>query len=258
MSKVLKYIITTVLVALAVTAFILFEAVRIEIIPNDYEANKLLIGVIYHLVVGGLLIWLIYLVGNVPYLSFRYTTGKTLLWCLPCLLVALVNVPFVDLIKGTITIERMDLLWLYIIYVISIALIEEIVFRGILLYLCLDYLRNVKHRYFFAALISTAIFALFHFTNLFTGMSIGNVLLQVGYTFLIGGMFAVMMLKTNNVWLCVIIHAIFDFGGLLTQEIASGNPWDSQLFWILTIACGILCAGHIIVSLINMEKKHAS
>ena len=258
MNKTLKYIITILLVALSVTAFVLFEAVHIDIIPDDYEANKLLCSVIYHFIIGGLLIWFIYLVGNAPYMSFKDTTKKKLLWCLPCLLVALVNIPLIDLIKGSITFTRLDLIFLYIVYVISIALIEEIVFRGILLYLCLDYLRNAKLKYFFAALISTAIFSLFHITNLFAGMGFLDVLLQVGYTFLIGGMFAVMMLKTNNVWLCVIVHAIFDFGGLLTFEIADGNPWDNQLFWIFTIACGILCAGHIIVSLINMEKKHVS
>ena len=89
-------------------------------------------------------------------------------------------------------------------------------------------------------------------------MSVFDVLLQVGYTFLIGAMFAVMTLKTKNVWLSVIIHAIFDFGGLLTLEIADGDPWGNRVFWILTIVCGTLCAGHIIVSLINMERKHAA
>ena len=258
MNKTLKYIITIVLVTLSVTAFILFEAIHIDIILDDYEANKLVTSIIYHLVVGALLLWLIHLVGSAPYMSWKGTTPKMLLWCLPCLLVALVNFPFASFITGDMSITRMDLMVLYIIYVISIALIEEIVFRGILLFLCLDYLRNAKLKYFFAALITTSIFALFHLTNLFVGMGPLDVLLQVGYTFLIGGMFAVMMLKTNNVWLCVIIHALFDFGGLLSYEIADGNPWNNQVFWILTIVVGLLCAGHIIVSLINMEKKHAS
>lgn len=259
MDKTIKYIITIVLAALAVTAFVLFEAIHIEIFPDDYELNKLLTSIIYYFVMGALLLWIIYIVGNTPYMSWKGTTSKMLLWCLPCLLVALVNFPFASLIMGEMHIDRMDLMPLYIVYVISIAVIEEIVFRGILLFLCLDYLRNTKLKYFFAALISTTIFALFHFTNLFVGtMGILDVLLQVGYTFLIGGMFAVMMLKTNNVWLCVIIHALFDFGGLLAFEIADGNPWENPVFWILTIACGILCAGHIIVSLINMERKHAA
>ena len=258
MNKYSKYLITIALVALAVTTFVLFE-LQGKILTTDPIVNSMLGRLIYQLSVGALFIWLIYIMGDRQYLFLNRTTKKKLLWCLPCLLVALVNFPFASLIMGEMHIVRMDLMPLYIIYVISIAVIEEIVFRGILLFLCLDYLRNAKLKYFFAALISTTIFALFHFTNLFVGtMGILDVLLQVGYTFLIGGMFAVMMLKTNNVWLCVIIHALFDFGGLLAFEIADGNPWENPVFWILTIACGILCAGHIIVSLINMEKKHAA
>ena len=259
MNKTIKYIITIVLAALAVTAFVLFEAIHLEMIPDDYAMNTLVTGIVYRFVVGALLIWLIYLVGNTPYMSWKGTSSKMLLWCLPCLLVALVNFPFASFISGEMHFVRQDLIALYIVYVFFVAIIEEVVFRGILLYLCLDYLRNAKLKYFFAALISTAIFALFHLTNLFVGMGVLDVLLQVGYTFLIGGMFAVMMLKTNNIWLCVIIHALFDFGGLLhVQELVDASPWDNRVFWILTIACGILCAGHIIVSLINMERKHVS
>ena len=88
-------------------------------------------------------------------------------------------------------------------------------------------------------------------------MDIGSVLLQSVYTFLIGGMLAVVAIKTKNIWMGVIIHAAFDFGGLMTTTIATGDPWDA-VFWILTISCGILCAGHIIYSLFNMERKHVS
>jgi hypothetical protein len=34
---------------------------------------------------------------------------------------------------------------------------------------------------------------------------------------------------------------------------AFGDPWDI-VFWILTIVFGLLSAGHIIVTLINMER----
>ena len=101
------------------------------------------------------------------------------------------------------------------------------------------------------------LFALFHLTNIFAGMDIGSVLLQSVYTFLIGGMLSVVAIKTKNIWMGVIIHAAFDFGGLMTTTIATGDPWD-VVFWILTISCGILCAGHIIYSLFNMERKHVS
>ena len=256
MNKYIKYAITIALAALAVTCFILFELVHLQLV-EDPITNTLLSRTIYHLALCALFIWLAIILNSIPYLTFRYTTVKGLLWCLPCLLVALVNFPYSGLITKAVSIDRLDLMGLYILYVISIAILEELVFRGILVFLLLDVFRRQRYNYFLAVLISSLAFSLFHFTNLFIGMDLVSVLLQVIYTFLIGAMLAVTVLKTKNVWLCVIIHAIFDFGGLLTGEIASGSPWD-MTFWILTISCGILCAGHIIVSLINLERKHVS
>ena len=90
-------------------------------------------------------------------------------------------------------------------------------------------------------------------TNLLVGADIVSVLLQIVYSFLIGAMLTVVLFKTRNIWMCVLIHALFNFGGLLTSFIAIGNPWD-LVFWILTIVFGVLCAGHIIMALIKLEK----
>ena len=256
MNKTLKYTIAIILVILAVTGFILFEVVKLKMVQDD-TMNSMLGRSIYYLLIAGLFIWLQYILGNSPYMSIKSLTYKTALWCLPCLLVILANFPFGALIKGQVTINRLDLIWLYIIYVIGISLVEEIVFRGVLLFLLLDIFKNHNLKYFLSALISSAVFALFHLTNIFAGMDIGSVLLQSVYTFLIGGMLSVVTIKTKNIWMGVIIHAAFDFGGLMTTTIATGDPWDA-VFWILTISCGILCAGHIIYSLFNMERKHVS
>ena len=134
---------------------------------------------------------------------------------------------------------------------------EEIVFRGVLLFLLLDIFKGHKLKYFLSALISSGIFALFHLLNIFANMDIGSVLLQSIYTFLIGGMLAVVALKAKNIWMGVFIHMAFNIGGLMSTTIATGDPWDT-VFWILTITCGILCAGHIIYSLFNLERKHVS
>ena len=256
MNKYLKYIITASLFIAAAVSFVLFEILKISIV-NDVVTNILLTRAIYHTIIVLLIVWIIWLTNTPIFTRFDKNFPKQLLWTLPCFLVAFVNFPISGLITDSVTIVRMDLMALYILYVTSIAFIEELVFRGILLLLLLDFLRYKKYRYTLAALFSSLIFALFHLTNLFMGMDIVSVLLQVVYTFLIGGMFSVIVLKTKNIWLCIIIHAIFDFGGLLTEHIAVGNPWDVT-FWILTITCGILCAGHIIVSLINLERKYVS
>ena len=256
MNKTVKYAITIVLTALAVTGFILFEIVHLKIL-EDVSLNAMLGRTIYYFLIAGLFVWLGYLLNNSPYLSIKVVKPKMWLWCLPCLLVALVNFPYTALINGDVSFLHLDFLWLYILYVIGIALVEEFVFRGVLLFLLLDVFRRQRLKYFLSALITSLVFALFHLTNIFAGMDVGTALLQVTYTFLIGGMLSVTALKTKSVWPCIIIHAIFDFGGLLTETIAVGNPWDTT-FWILTIVCGILCAGHIIVSLINLERKYVS
>ena len=182
---------------------------------------------------------------------------KTLLWSLPCFMVAFINFPYSALINGTASIERMDLMGLYILYVIGVALLEELIFRGIAMMVIGDLLKGKKHKPLLTALISSLVFSLFHLTNLFSGADIGSVMLQCLYTFLIGGMLAVTVLKGGNVWLCVLIHALFDFGGLLIIQIGSGNPWD-LVFWILTVVGGVLCAGHIMFSLLKLERNYVS
>jgi len=253
MNKYSRHLITIALVALAVTTFVLFE-VQDKYLTTDPIVNSMLGRTIYQLSIGALFIWLIYTIGNRSYLFLTKTTKKKLLWCLPCLITCLVNFPWFGLISGNIAVSTAIYLPLYAIYVISIALVEELVFRGVLLNIVFQYMRKTKLPYVFSVLVSSAIFAAFHIFNLFEGATIEGVLLQMVYTFLIGCMFAVIQIKMGSVWYCVILHGLFNFGGLFTNfGFAFGNPWD-VVFWILTIVFGLLCAGHIIATLINMER----
>ena len=260
-------IITILLFVLGTICFIFFDVRPITIL-GDALANKLLTGFVARFGLSLVFGWMLYQYGGRKYLLFDRKFPKYLLWALPCLMVGLVNFPVSALINGQVTIVRTDLLGLYAIYVISVALLEELIFRGVLLIIVSDYLRNTKHKYLFTALICAAVFSLFHLTNLFVGMSISYVLLQCLYTFLIGGMLMITMFKTKNIWLCVLAHAIFDFGGLLTSafveednkllSIAVGDPWESPIFWVLTIVMGVLCAGHCVYSLLKLEKDYVS
>lgn len=256
MSRKWNIIITSLLFVLGALCFIFFEAVPITIL-EDNVANKLLCGFISRLGLSFLFIWLLYQFGGRKYLIFDKTFVRSLVWALPCFMVAFINFPYSALISGEASIARIDLLGLYIAYVISIALLEELIFRGVLSLVINDLLKDKKHKVLLSSIICSLIFSLFHLTNLFVGADIGSVLLQCFYTFLIGAMLMVTMLKTNSIWLCILIHAIFDFGGLLIIEIGTGNPWDT-LFWILTISGGVLCAGHIIYSLLKLDKDYVS
>lgn len=251
-------IISVLLFILGALCFIFFEAWPITVIPNDSLANKFLCGVISRVGLSILFVWMLYIFCGRKYVIFDKKFFVTMVWSLPCFMVAFVNFPYSAVISGDVSIIRPDLIWLYILYVFAIALLEELIFRGVLLYVTEDLLRNVKHKPLLTVVVCSLIFSLFHLTNLFVGAGIGATLLQCVYTFLIGAMLTVTMLKLNNVWLCVLIHGVFNFGGLITiSGLAIGNPWDT-LFWVLTIVSGVLAAGHIIFSLIKLEKAYVS
>ena len=180
--------------------------------------------------------------------------ARHFLWSIPCFVVAVVNFPFSALIGGAAVIERPDLIWLFLLSCASIALLEEIFFRAILLPFLMERLQNGRYRVILSVLISSALFALMHLVNLFFGAGFGETALQVGYTFLIGCMLAVTLLKTKNVWLCVIIHAVFNIGGAIVTQLGRGAFQDT-VFWSLTACAGLICAVHILFSLIKMIKK---
>lgn len=181
---------------------------------------------------------------------------RALLWCLPCFAVAIVNFPFSALVRGTAEITRVDLLWLFLIKCLSIAVMEELFFRALLVPFVAARIGG-KYRSLFAALLSAAAFGLVHFVNLFFGANIGGTFLQVGYTFLIGCMLAVMLFYTRNVWLCVATHFVFDIGGLIVTDLGHG-AFQDMTFWVLTAVVGVICAAYIIVMTVMLVKRQAA
>ena len=249
-------IVTVLLFIFAVLCYIFFELYPLTIL-KDALANKLLCGFLSHLGLSLLFGWMLYQYGGYRLMRFDATIFRSLVWALPCFMVAFINFPYSALITGEAEIARFDLIGLFILYVIGVAVLEELIFRGSLFVLVNDLLKGKKHRPLFTVLICAGVFALFHMTNILVGADIGSTLLQCVYTFLIGAMLMVTIMKTKNIWLCILIHVIYDFGGLLIIQIGVGNPWD-LVFWILTIVGGLLCAGHIIFTLIKLEKDYVS
>ena len=256
--KKIDLIVTILLFILGALCYVFFEVLHLHIV-DDPVANHLLDGTFSRAGLSLLFIWLIYLFGGKDYLLFNKNFGMMLLWSLPCFMVAFVNFPW-NSTFGThkFSITRTDLIGYYILYIIFIAILEELIFRGIILILLKDWFKRLRHAPIIVTAVGAGAFSLFHFTNLFMGAGIGDVLLQCAYTFLIGAMLTVTILKTKNILICIVVHAIFDFGGLIqSEQIGSGQAWD-LVFWILTIVSGVLCAGHIIYSLFRMDKEYAS
>lgn len=187
-------------------------------------------------------------------LVLKRVSPKNLIWCALPLLVAIVNFPFSALIGGTAHVMRPGLIWLLMIKCLMIGLSEELLFRAVILSSLSEFFRKKRRSCFLPVLLSSVIFALFHFINFLDGAGILAVLQQVGYSFLIGAMLAITLLKTENLGLCVFLHALFDFGGCLLSDVGTGSPHDT-VFWILTVTIGVLCAVQMLITLIKSMKK---
>ena len=176
---------------------------------------------------------------------------------IPCLLVALNNLPFIALIRGTASVAApVGRIILLATSCLAVAAYEEIAFRGVL-FLSLCKSHRTKKGIFFSAVISSAVFGLFHLLNLIDGAGIGAVIMQIGYSFLIGGMCAVVLTACGSIFPCIILHAIFNFCGGLVPTLGAGyeTVWDAATI-IITAALAMICAAILIIYLVRRGDEN--
>lgn len=247
-----------ILVLLAVSAVVLIVFSLPDLVFTDDEtANKLIIETVPRAVVGIVMLFVLALLGYKSILKpITKKLPRALLWSVPCFLVALANFPYSALISGSAVVESSNLIWLFLLKCLAIGLMEEVFFRGLVQTVILERLENHRYRIPLAVIISSAVFGLWHLLNLFYGANVGATMLQVGYSFLIGAMLSVVLIKTENIWLCVLIHALFDVGGSLIPDLGSGRFQDTT-FWILTAAAAVICTAHILITLYKTKTCYA-
>lgn len=179
-------------------------------------------------------------------------TVRKIATCLPFILVALNNFPFISLIKGEIVLNiNLSELILFILMCTLISCFEEIVFRKIIF----TYILRKSNNPVYSILISSLIFALLHLANLISGSSILQTILQIGYSFLVGAMLCVTLLISNSILLCIIIHTIYNILGLSINYFATDYSLDIETI-ILTIIISVfaLIWGIIATKKLNFNK----
>ena len=120
------------------------------------------------------------------------------------------------------------------------VLLEEVTFRGLILPTLYRKLKGKKHDAFLSVLYSSLLFGGAHIVNLLITGNIGAVVMQMGYSFLIGGMCAIAFIKTGCFYNAIILHFIFNFGGMLfNYKMISGTIWDLATI-IVTAVLAIL------------------
>lgn len=197
-------------------------------------------------------------------LAYRVTdprlkpVGRAWLFCLPALLVAVNNIPWLGLLSGRVTITGSagQIAW-FLAESLAIGLFEELAFRGVVLLMLTEKRHASRADLLRGILLSSAIFGLVHLTNLLMGADPAAVLLQLGYSFLIGAMCAVVLFKTANIWLCVLIHAVYDVGGNMVGRVATGRLWDTPTV-VITAILGVATAAFYILAFLRMDARETA
>lgn len=182
-------------------------------------------------------------------------SGVGILMVLPALAVAVNNFPIIGVINGNVAINANSLqIAVYVLFCVSIGFYEELIFRGLIFPLCYYAVRKFKYNVFWAVAISSAVFGLTHFINLLAGAGFGATLLQTGYSFLIGAMCALSLLITENIFTAIILHAVYDVGGLMVSRIAFGNQWDIATI-IITAVLGVAVAIYMVIICLKTKSS---
>ena len=179
--------------------------------------------------------------------------GRAILFTLPCWLIAINNFPFIAIITGEAHISAsVAKIALYALQCLCVGLFEELAFRGCIFLFALDGHRKSTFDLFLAIVISSAIFGAVHLVNVFAGASIGSVILQIGYSFLIGGMCSVVLMKTGCIWHCVLIHAVYNFCGGVVPTLGAGEIWNAPTI-VLTVIVSVAVAAYVAISLLKID-----
>ncbi|MDY0074926.1 MAG: type II CAAX endopeptidase family protein [Acholeplasmataceae bacterium] len=233
----------TLLIIFMIITLLILQFVDLGII-QDLKDNFLIKNTLIRLIGGILLMIFLYRLGFSKRFSFR-TTKKTWLVIVPALVVSMNNFPVIATLSGQAElIDPVYRIFLFFLECLSIGFFEEIIFRAILLIYLVELLSDKKQGVLIAIILSSILFGLMHLLNYFTGSTLIDTLMQVGYSTLLGMMWAVIYLKTKNIWLVMILHATYNFFGQVMFYLGEVTHRFDIYTIIITIFFAVIAAIH--------------
>ena len=240
---------------LIIVAAVLCVTVYIVPMPifGDEEKNSLIKDLILRTIILILIFTLATRSGYIEIFSVFPIKKSAALPIVGAFAVAIVNFPFYSILVGDAVIDDLSFLPLVAVYCIVVAFEEEAFFRGIVYDIIETKVKDKRNAIFRRVIISAAVFSLFHLFNFFNGAGVVDTLLQIGYTFLLGCLFATVKEASGNIYFGIASHTIFNFGGNVIRYAGKGEFFTIQLI-LPTIIIGVIVGVICILTLLELNS----
>lgn len=202
--------------------------------------------------------YLLYALNEQKVLKFNAKSFfKSSLILFPFYLVCLNNIPFVSVASGNSKFIIGKNFPVYCVLCLTISVFEEICFRGLVLQNLEKYKKT--NTIFKKIVIGSLIFSACHLVNAFS-FNVGYLLMQLGYSFLIGLVCCFSYYASKSLYMPIILHFIFDLGGLMTDySVVCGNIWDkASVLTTVFLSVFTLIYGIIVFIKVYKEKENES
>ena len=201
----------------AMILIVLLVVVQIvDLAPNNILLSTLLQDTLTRLFAGGIFVMMLYSMEHRVFHLKNKRVIYSLFILVPGLIIAINNFPISAFLNGrTDFTEPLYYVGLFLIECFTVGFFEEILFRYVVLVLLLQRLPNKQKGTLYAIVLSSLVFGLIHGANLLYGAGLGNTILQMGYSFLMGMLWAVVFLRTRNIIYPIILHSLYNFFGQL-------------------------------------------
>ncbi len=227
-------------------AFVLLKLTIFNNVLLTESVARLIYGVVIILMIYGL---------QYRLLTFDFhRTFLNILIVLPALLISINNFPISAYFNGRTEITSTTSIQTFLLQCISIGFFEELVFRGLILSLLLNYLKEKKHYILKAMMISSLVFGFMHLFNLFFEAGLTATLLQVVYTTLTGLLWAAIFIITKNILYPIILHVIYNFLGLLYPTLGSVTNQFDTVTIIVTALLSLMVGCFYMYHILNIEN----
>ncbi len=235
-------------------AFFFFFLMALSYIPIDYgftnQQNTLLQNTLIRMSAGIAFCFLLY---SIEWKIFKKPSKKDILFILPALFVVLNNFPLSAYIKNTaIMTEPTNTIYIFVLDAISTGFLEELIFRFIIFNAILKS-KKIHNNTIKAIIVSSIIFSLMHGLNIISGMPVNQVITQIGYSFLIGLLFASVYVLTNNIVYSMILHAIYNITGLFFVTLGTMYNRYDLITIISTILIGFIAFVLYLYWIVNLS-----